>query len=442
MRRRNFLANAGLGMAATWGFPGHSKANWQVLRHSKRAVATRGTARNIIFIMLSGAPSHVDTFDLKPGPYTPDYFGVQSLTNGLKWPAGLFPKLSQRMDQFSLVRSISADEAVHERAIYHVLTAHRLNPGLLGEIPHFCSVASLFLNDFREPSHVLPTVVKVGNYGASNGFLENKHLGLILDRAGSVSQMEHSFDGLEQRLGLLNSLLEETKVAQDDRIQFLQFQDQAKDMMRDPDLLNLFEAQGVSGDTRVDGFLRQCEMAARVLAANKGTRVMQLELEGWDHHIDIYTDRGSYGLEALSHALDTGLAYLLDTLSAQPGLRGGSLLDETLIVAAGEFGRTTGGLNTSGGRDHFPEVMSAFFAGGGVQPGRIIGASNATGSFISDRGWSHNRYMGINDMVATMFSALGIDWTQQIEETPSGRVFELVDTSQKGEAYDLDPLFV
>nr|MDJ0839904.1 DUF1501 domain-containing protein [Acidobacteriota bacterium] len=136
-----------------------------------------------------------------------------------------------------------------------------------------------------------------------------------------------------------------------------------------------------------------------------------------------------------------GLSYMLDTLAQRPGAAGGTLLDETLIVAMGEFGRTVQGLNTSAGRDHYPYAVPAFFAGGGVKGGRTIGATSTDGSYITDRGWSSSRYIGINDVVATIYSALGVDWTWRFEDTPSGRVFEAVDTSLTGPAMVIDPLF-
>ena len=146
----------------------------------------------------------------------------------------------------------------------------------------------------------------------------------------------------------------------------------------------------------------------------------------------------------MSRAFDSGFSYLIDALSALPGAGGPNktLLDETLIVAMGEFGRTTGRVNTSGGRDHFPVVVPAIFSGGGIKPGRVVGRTNNSGSLISDPGWSRNRFMGINDFLATIYSALGIDWTERFLDTPSGRVFEIVDTSVTGPAYAVDELFV
>jgi uncharacterized protein (DUF1501 family) len=144
----------------------------------------------------------------------------------------------------------------------------------------------------------------------------------------------------------------------------------------------------------------------------------------------------------MARSFDEGFSFLLDELAARPGQNGGTLLDETLVVALGEFGRTTNGLNTSRGRDHYPFVLPAIVAGGGIQPGRIIGRTDGTGTTIVDPGWSHQRFMSISDFMATVYSAMGIDWTQPFLDTPSGRRFEMVDNATWGQAYAIDDLFV
>jgi uncharacterized protein (DUF1501 family) len=104
-----------------------------------------------------------------------------------------------------------------------------------------------------------------------------------------------------------------------------------------------------------------------------------------------------------------------------------TLLDETLIVCMGEFGRTPGDTNVGHGRDHFPATYSALFVGGGVKPGRAIGASDAVGAKIIDFGWDKKAPIRIENVAATIYSALGIDWGKIVQGTPSGRPFYYVD---------------
>jgi uncharacterized protein (DUF1501 family) len=103
--------------------------------------------------------------------------------------------------------------------------------------------------------------------------------------------------------------------------------------------------------------------------------------------------------------------------------------DSTLIVIMGEFGRTPGVLNSRGGRDHYRQVMSVAMLGGGVRGGRAIGLSDANGANIVEFGWSGNRAIYTEDIAATIYSALGIDWTKSITDTPSGRRYYYITPS-------------
>jgi uncharacterized protein (DUF1501 family) len=160
-----------------------------------------------------------------------------------------------------------------------------------------------------------------------------------------------------------------------------------------------------------------CLVASQVMKANQGTRFIQITSnDGWDMHQNIYA---AGTLPTRARTLDNAVANLLTDLKAD------GLLDQTLVVMAGEFGRTVGPLSAQGGRDHFPQQF-AFFAGGGVRGGRAIGATNATGSDTVDFGWSQNRYVYAEDVEATILSAMGIDWTTIRRDDPLGRGFEYV----------------
>ncbi|MCB1050882.1 MAG: DUF1501 domain-containing protein [Acidobacteria bacterium] len=429
MKRRIFLSGlTGLGLAAT-----------RLPKVQKTEVEPINTARNLIFVLLEGGPSHVDTFDLKTSASTPDLLGPVTLANGALWPAGIMPKLATMSDQFSLVRAISGVEAVHERGVYQLLTAHRQNAAFQADVPHFASMLSYLLENQRSPQDSLATAVIIGANPAKNGFLDIGHQGLQLRDDGQIQHLEHPFSGEARRFALLDNVLAVRKESQDQRKDWLRFQIQAREMMANPVLQNL-SASLVDTDSLEGQFLNQCRLATKILAEKTGTRVIQLQLSGWDHHDFIYGDQ-EFGLPTRARAFDTGMADLIENLSQIPGQQKESLLDETLIVAMGEFGRTTGPLNSSQGRDHFPYVIPAFFAGGGIKPGRIIGKSSGDGSYIVDPGWSHARYMGIPDILATCYSAMGFDWYQTFSETPSGRTFEMVPPTPLGPAYDIAGLF-
>jgi uncharacterized protein (DUF1501 family) len=156
-------------------------------------------------------------------------------------------------------------------------------------------------------------------------------------------------------------------------------------------------------------------VAAQVLKANQGTRfILITSNDGWDMHQNIYTT-----LPARARILDDALSTLMGDLKSS------GLLDSTLIVMAGEFGRTVGPLTAQSGRDHWPQQF-AFFAGGGIKGGSIIGSTDARGSDVVDFGWSQKRYVYAEDIEATIYSAVGIDWTTVRYDDPFGRGFEYV----------------
>jgi uncharacterized protein (DUF1501 family) len=160
-----------------------------------------------------------------------------------------------------------------------------------------------------------------------------------------------------------------------------------------------------------------CLVAYQVLKRNQGTRFIQITSnDGWDMHQNIYA---AAALPAKAKMLDTAVAALMSDLKSSGMLR------DTLVVMAGEFGRTVGALTGAAGRDHFA-MQFAFLAGGGIQGGQVIGATNNTGAQATDYGWSQQRYVYPEDIEATIYSAVGIDWTTVRRDDPLGRGFEYV----------------
>lgn len=401
MDRRHFLATlaGSLGVSAVAG-------RRPIYKHRSEAL---GTARHVIYINLNGAPSHVDTFDAKTFSVTPQSLGIETVGGSLAWPMGLMPRLGQRTDMFSLVRSVTATEAVHLRAVFHQLSGHQ--QGANGEdIPHVGSLLSFLLEQERATEDSLPTFIKMGNDYLSNGFLSAAHRGLELDVGGTISNIERPYPEQAGAFNLLDALMNTPgSVNQDNRRGHVDVYKQTRRIMEDTSLRALLAGGGdYNGPNQ---FRADCETAVQLLKMNRGVRFIKIRQGSWDHHQNIYDPSG---LPFESGRLDEGLAYLLDTLAAEPGIEKPTLLDETLVLAMGEFGRTVGDLNFFQGRDHYPGVLSALFAGGGVQPGRVIGATNSDGAYVIDPGWSHSRYISVTDVVGTVLSALGIDPQQRI----------------------------
>jgi hypothetical protein len=127
-----------------------------------------------------------------------------------------------------------------------------------------------------------------------------------------------------------------------------------------------------------------------------------------------------------------GFTALLQDLAATPGHEPGkTLLDETIIVSTGEFGRTPN-FNTGLGRDHYDKTFTSLLVGGGIKGQRVIGKTNDDCSACIDNGWNHREQPQIDNLVATIYSALGIDWRKKIENTPSGRSYHYVQSAPIG----------
>jgi uncharacterized protein (DUF1501 family) len=171
-----------------------------------------------------------------------------------------------------------------------------------------------------------------------------------------------------------------------------------------------------------NAFGNACATAAKILAADGGTRYIQITLGGWDMHQNIYT-----ALPPLARTLDNGVSAMINDLKAS------GQFDETLIVMMGEFGRTTGRLNPTSGRDHYSQQFCVF-AGAGVKGGRAIGRTNGTGSETTDPGWHRERNVRAEDIEATIYSALGIDWGTVRYDDPLQRGFYYVPEA-KEDAY-------
>jgi hypothetical protein len=215
------------------------------------------------------------------------------------------------------------------------------------------------------------------------------------------------------------------------------FRSQARRLMLNNDVNNVFTF--TAGDHErygSTGFGDACLVTRKLLRADLGVRFVHITSGAggaWDQHSNIYTDPNG-GIIPVATELDMGLGSLLADLQFD------GLLDSTLVVWLGEFGRTTGSLNTEGGRDHHLQQFAGF-AGGGVRGGRTIGATDAAGEDIADFGWSGNEPIHFEHIAATIYSALGIDYTTKLVDDPTGRGFEYVPGALHGAYAPINELF-
>jgi hypothetical protein len=173
-----------------------------------------------------------------------------------------------------------------------------------------------------------------------------------------------------------------------------------------------------------------CLFARNLVKADAGTRYIHIVHPDWDHHKAIFDHSAKSNHYIRCNEFDRAMASLLRDLSATPSPReaGKTLLDETLVVMATEFGRVPGALNGIAGRHHYNEAYLSLYAGGGVKGGRIIGNTDKDGVKIIDTGWKYKKMQPrTENLYASIYSALGIDWRKEMTNTPSKRAYRYVD---------------
>jgi hypothetical protein len=398
---------------------------------------TKNTAKNVIFIMLAGAPSHTDLFDFKMIPgVTPATTKPETLKPGILWPTGILPKLGGQFEDLAIVRSMRA------RALVHSLSQTWIQIGrspvaALGDVaPNIGSIVALEKTPERTPKNVFPTFLALNSNGAvgpgyfdskfapfktspsANGLLNTQHVG----GEAVFTERYNVMQELDQPLRV-NSPLGKSAEDMDD------FYRAARGLMYNPDVDKAFKfTQAEGARYGNNAFGNACLTAKQVLEANEGTRFIQITLGGWDMHQNIYGVNGNItaagNIFSLGKILDDGMSTLLADLKTA------GLLNETLVVAVGEFGRTIGRLSAQAGRDHYSQQF-AVFAGGGVKGGRVIGSTDAQGAMTVDPGWTRDRDVWAEDIEATILSAMGIDWTTIRYDDPFGRGFEYVPNAKE-----------
>lgn len=423
--RRRFFEIMGAGVTASW-LAGKLPATTVT---TSTPVQMQNTATNVIYILLAGAPSQTDTFDLKMlNGTTPANFNPATVNN-IYFPTGLMPKLAGMAGDFAVVRSMQSWALVHSLA--QTWTQIGRNPSaVLGNIsPNIGSVVAIEKQPLRTPSQVFPTFLALNSgAGIGGGYFPAEYSPFKVTPSNSGIKNTTNPDGqarFNQRWDFLHHLDDPLRVNSPDgqpMSDYDQFYSGADAMMYNPVVTQAFQyttADSVRyGNT---GFGNACLIAKQVLAANNGTHYVEITQGGWDMHQNIYA---ANQLPQLAKLLDDGLSALIGDLKSA------GLFNNTMIVMAGEFGRTVGPLTGAKGRDHYPQQF-AFFAGGGVQGGQTIGTTDATGANTVDYGWSRERIIRPEDVEATIYSAMGINWTTVRHDDPLNRGFYYVPSSDQ-----------
>jgi hypothetical protein len=371
--------------------------------------------KSVILLWLEGGPSQLETFDPHPDwKLGGSVKRIKTSAAGIEI-ADTLPRLAERMHQAAILRSVVGKEGDHERAIYNIKTGYRPDPTLIhpaiGAI--LCHQSDLGADIPRHIS-ILP-----GGKPSRGGYLGGKYDAFkVYDPAGPIPDVSRRVDQprYDRRLSDLLDIAEKRfgrrRLVDLDRERTLHAATtQAAITMMTSEQLTAFdvtqEPEGVRESFGDSPFARGCLAAVRLIEV--GVRCVEVTLGGWDSHIN-------------NHSLQTAGCQTLDPAAAAliAQLEARDLLDTTLVVIAGEFGRTPN-INPAEGRDHWVHGFSMMLAGCGIRPGYVHGATASGDDFKPDSpGDGVQDPVSIADVHATLIAALGIDPTVQLQ-TPIGR---------------------
>lgn len=393
--RRTFLKVAAMGglsallfEKAAYGLPA-----W--IQEGTKTGAPR-RAKRCVFLYLAGGPSHLDTFDPKPGTENGGPFAaIETAVSGIRISEHL-PMLAKEMKDVALIRSMTSREGNHERARYLVQTGYAPQPTVTHP-----GLGSILSHEVAAKEIDLPAFVAVGGNSLTGGYFGTRHSPFVVQRATKgLDDVAVSAGVSEERFAARRRLLRELdqrfekKVGPGPVEPHASIYDRAERLMKSP-LLSAFEVAKEDEKVReaygADEFGQGCLMARRLLEV--GVTCVQVTLNGWDTHQDNFEK-----VKGLSGTLDRAASQLIRDLRSR------GMLKDTLVVCFGEFGRTPKISGT--GRDHWPGTWSALAAGGGVKGGQVWGATTDDGMAVKDQPVS------VPDLFATFASVFGIDAAQ------------------------------
>ena len=358
---------------------------------------------SVILIFLAGGPSHLETYDPKPGApaeYRGPFGAIPTNVAGIQL-SELLPRHARIADKFAIVRSCAHENPAHEGGKKRVLTGHQTRPGdeeRIMDLPPLSAVVAR-QNGARRPEMPAAVACPPGVYYARAAYLGraydafefyagNGPRDLLLPDAMTLQRLENRRELLAGLDGLRREI---------DASRMMEGMDacaaRAFDILSGPAARNAFDlglepesTRRTYGQTWVG---KACLQARRLVEA--GVAFVTIGWSDWDDHVDL---KGKISERA--PILDQAVAALIEDIYAR------GLDRQVTVMVIGEFGRTPK-MNANGGRDHWPDAMSVLLSGGGMKMGQVVGATDARGEAPVER------RLGPEDVLATVYKNLGID---------------------------------
>ena len=370
------------------------------------------TAKQVIYLYMSGGMSHIDTFDpKKPGT---DVMGpnkrLTTKVDGMFFTDNL-RRLRQHADKIAVINSMTSTQGAHKQGNYFMHTSYELRSSIRHPAMGAWTLKFQEKNNPEIPGNVL--IGGDSNHPGS-GFLESKLAPVALtDPAGGLrnGKMRLNEDRFNFHLELANKL-DQPFVEKYNQKNVRAYTDMYRDaitLMKSRDLKGFDiseEPDGLKDRYGNTSFGQGCLLARRLV--EHGVRFVEVSFGGWDTHNSNFVT-----LPEKAEVLDEALSALLSDLARR------GMLDDTLVVLATEFGRTPE-INTNEGRDHHPQAFSCLLAGGGIKGGTVLGKTDERGSKILESP------VKVPDLNATIGYALGLPLDQVIF-SPSMRPFTVAD---------------
>lgn len=428
MHRRNCLQ---LGLA---GLAGGSFVDLLAMRRASASQAKPSGKRqtNCILIWMDGGPTHLETFDLKPeapveirGEFRP----IETNVSGMRI-CEYMPKLAKIADKYSIIRSVQHNQGNHGAGNHYMMTGAppRIPVGCGAFVSFHPSLGSVAAHE-RSAPHGLPSYFSMPSMTRSGGpnFLGAKYAPFVVAndpnnkdfRVRDVELPRELTESHFQSRRDLRQLIDRLPRYDDPQVAdpvtgYDENVAQGYNLVTTPEAQKAFDIHSEPDEVREaygrNGFGQRALMARRLVEA--GVPFVTIVDGGWDHHADLFG-----ALRKRLPTWDQTVATLISDLDQR------GLLETTMVIALGEFGRTPKISTLAGqakaGRDHWASAMSILFAGGGSRGGQVIGATDRLGHSAIERILSPENY------VSTVYRKLGID-PDMMYHTPAGRPAHLV----------------